>query len=115
MLTVTDKARTLLDKYFEDKEPAPLRIHVKDGGCAGQHLAVAALEPGDEAGDDDLVVDEAGYEFLIQPDLRQAVGEVTVDAAKWRFVVTGERPLPAANGCEGVKAPGGCQGCPSAG
>lgn len=100
MLTLKDNARKEFTEYFKDKDITPIRIYLASG-CGGARLGLAL----DEAVETDATVKDGEFTFVIDKELLDTTGAITIDADKGGagFTVTPEHPLPAATG--------GCGGC----
>jgi Fe-S cluster assembly iron-binding protein IscA len=101
MFAVTDNAKKELDAYFENKEKSPVRVYLAAGGCSGPRLALAL----DNAGTEDQVFDEQGFQFCIDKELLSQVQGVTIDAGYMGFIVESELPIASSGGCSS------CAGC----
>lgn len=95
MIELTDAARTELDGYFAEKEKAAIRIYLASGGCSGPRLALAL----DEAADTDEKYSCAGYDFIVDKDLAQEAGKMTVDMTYMGFQIQSGLKLPEGGGC----------------
>lgn len=105
MITVTENAGKELTAFFADKDKSPIRIFLGPGGCQGPRLALAL----DEATADDQVENTVGFDFVINKELLQSIGGVTIDASSMGFSVTPEIALASASGCSAC--PSGSSGC----
>ncbi len=112
MINVSENARQELTKYFADKDVQPIRVHLADGGCAGPRLSLALDEPRDG----DKSVEQGDFTFLINEELAQVSGEVTIDMSEYGFTVASENQIGgggcgcASSGSCGSAGSGGC-GC----
>ncbi|QGY40025.1 heme biosynthesis protein HemY [Pseudodesulfovibrio cashew] len=102
MITATDAAIKSLSMHFKDKDIQPIRVHLADGGCSGPRLSLAI----DELRDGDKSVEQGDFTFLIQSELAEVVGAITIDMSEYGFTLASEREVPGAGG--------GC-GCSSCG
>jgi len=102
MITITESARQELAKYFEGKTVEPIRVHLADGGCAGPRLSLAL----DQLRDGDTSVEQGDFTFLIQTELAEATGAVTIDMTEYGFQIASEN-LVGGGGC-GCSSSGGC-------
>ena len=101
MLTLNDSAREELEEYFADKDATPIRIFLA-GGCGGPRLALALDEPTET----DTVFNEGKFTFVVDKELLETTGSLTIDANARGFAVTSENPIASSGGgC------GGCSGC----
>lgn len=76
MLEVTEKANEMIKKFFEDKdEPSPIRIFLSQGGWSGPSLGMALDEPKD----DDEIVKDNGFTYLINKELFEQAKPINVD------------------------------------
>lgn len=99
MITVTDSAKQELTSFFEGKDIQPIRIHLADGGCGGMRLSLAL----DKLRDNDVSEDHGAFTFLIQQELADATGEVTIDMTQYGFTIDSEKSVGG----------GGCGSCTS--
>lgn len=103
MITVTESARKELTTYFEGKTIEPIRVHLADGGCSGPRLSLAL----DEVRDGDKSVEQGAFTFLIQEELAEATGAITIDMSQYGFQIASENPMAGGSGC-GCSSGGGC-------
>ena len=76
MFEVTEKANEMISKFFEGKDEVnPIRIFLSQGGWSGPSLGMALDEPKD----DDEVVKNNGFTFLINKDLYEQAKPINVD------------------------------------
>ncbi|SHO48286.1 IscA/HesB family protein [Desulfopila aestuarii] len=113
MLEVTAEAHDKLTEYFKENNlTSSLRIFLNHGGCSGPTLGLAL----DEAKAEDERFEQQDLQFLIEKNLLQQCGSITVDyinAGKQSgFSIRPSTPLPGAGGgCSaGSCGSGGC-GC----
>jgi len=102
MITVTESAQKELTTYFADKEVQPIRVHLGGGGCSGMALTLAL----DEVRDGDKTVENGDFTFLINEELADASGEVTIDMSQYGFTINSEKEVGGGGGCGGCG--GGC-------
>lgn len=105
--TVTAQALALLDRYFSENDPAPMRLVHATGGCAGERLTLTLenASPGTE----DEALERSGYQFTVARDLLAKARPVTVHANRLGFVIDSGMPL-AQGGCAScTSCPGGYQ------
>ncbi|WP_319541873.1 IscA/HesB family protein [uncultured Pseudodesulfovibrio sp.] len=99
MINVTESAQKELTTYFADREVQPIRVHLADGGCAGMKLSMAL----DEVRDGDKSFEHAGFTFLINEELSEAAGTVSIDMTDYGFAIDSEKQIGGGGG--------GCSGC----
>jgi len=79
-VVITPNASAEVKKFMEQEgvDPAKggLRVSVQPGGCSGFKYGLL-IE--DEAADDDLVVDQAGWRVFVDPFSAQYLNGVTID------------------------------------
>jgi iron-sulfur cluster assembly protein len=76
MFEVTEKANEMISKFFEGKDEVnPIRIFLSQGGWSGPSLGMALDEPKD----DDEVVKNNGFTFLINKELYEQAKPINVD------------------------------------
>ena len=76
MFEVTEKAHEMIQKFFEGKDEInPIRIFLSQGGWSGPSLGMALDEPKD----DDEVVKDNGFTFLINKELYDQAKPINVD------------------------------------
>nr|WP_321255129.1 IscA/HesB family protein [uncultured Pseudodesulfovibrio sp.] len=97
MINVTESAQKELTTYFADREVQPIRVHLADGGCSGMRLSLAL----DEVRDGDKSVEHGGFTFLINEELSQASGTVSIDMTDYGFAIDSENQIGG----------GGCGSC----
>ncbi|MFW5487855.1 MAG: IscA/HesB family protein [Desulfovibrio sp.] len=101
MLEMTDTAREEIEKYFADKEKAPIRIFLASG-CSGASLALALDEPNDT----DEQGEVNGITFVMDKELYDQAKPLTLDIGPMGFQVLSSLELPSGGSCSG-----GCSGC----
>jgi Fe-S cluster assembly iron-binding protein IscA len=108
MITITESAQNELTAYFEGKTVEPIRVHLADGGCSGPRLSLAL----DQLRDGDKSVEQGAFTFLIQEELAEATGDITIDMTQYGFQIASENPMGGGAGC-GCASSGGCSsgGC----
>ncbi|WP_432737135.1 iron-sulfur cluster biosynthesis family protein [Maridesulfovibrio sp. FT414] len=74
MLTLTDKAKEVLDQHFEAKEKEPIRIYIASA-CSGTRLALGI----DAAKDGDETINLEGYDFVIDKELLEQAKPMEID------------------------------------
>lgn len=94
MIILTIPAAQELAKSFSKRGPRPIRVFLEDLGCSSLKLALGA----DMQREGDHVVEQAGYTLLINEELAEAVGTVTIDAGQFGFTISSERS-PSGGGC----------------
>ncbi len=99
MLEVTDTATTQIAEYFKDKDVAPIRIFLNEGGWGGPGLAMALDEPKDT----DNVFDIDGYKYIVNKEFMDKVQPVKVDFLGFGFKLS--------CAVEFGQSGGGCSGC----
>ena len=67
----------------------PLRIEIQSSGCCDPSLSLIV----DTIRESDLVEEVDGVTFVVSPETRELVGEVTISCADDGFVLTSSRPL----------------------
>ena len=100
MFEVTENASDKIKELLKDKESAPIRIMMSQGGCSGPALGMAI----DEATEEDEVFDDRGLTYVIERDLYEEVKPLKVDYVK----------NPMGEGfsiSSGMPMAGGCEGC----
>ncbi|MFN3527354.1 MAG: HesB/IscA family protein, partial [Paracoccus sp. (in: a-proteobacteria)] len=84
---VTDRAFARLAQINEGKPPVPLRVAILGGGCSGFQYDIRMDQPAD----DDLVLEGAGQQVLVDPVslpyLAGAVIDFTEELIGARFVI----------------------------
>lgn len=110
MITVTETATKELVSYFADKEVQPIRVHLGGGGCAGMQLTLAL----DEVRDDDNTVELDPFTFVINKELAEAAGEVTIDLSHYGFTIKSENEVGGGGSC-GCASSGTCGSAGSGG
>ncbi len=113
MLEVTAQAIEKLTEYLQANNiSSPLRLALMQGGCSGSSLGLAL----DEKKQTDELFTRQNLTFLVEKDLLQQCGSITVDYAeagnRSGFTITSAKPLPdTGGGCNpGSCGSGGC-GC----
>lgn len=109
MLNVTDLASEKLVEYLQANNiSSSLRVFVSQGGCAGPALILAL----DEMKPEDQVFNQNGLVFLVDNNLLDICGSITVDyvnaANRSGFSVRSANPLPG-GGCNSGSC--GSEGC----
>jgi len=113
MLEITTQASKKLIEYMQTNNiSSSLRIALMQGGCSGPSLGLAL----DEKKITDELFTRPNLTFLVEKDLLQQCGGITVDYAeagnRSGFTITSTKPLPqTGGGCNsGSCGSGGC-GC----
>lgn len=79
-VTITPAAETEVKKFMEAESVDPsrggLRVSVQPGGCSGFKYGLL-IE--DDAAEDDVIVDRAGYRVFVDPFSAQYLNGVTID------------------------------------
>ena len=84
MIEVTEAAAQQIAEYFKDKEIAPIRIFLNEGGWGGPSLAMALDEPKDT----DNVHDVNGFQFIMDQDFFEKAKPVKVDFLGYGFSIS---------------------------
>ncbi len=100
MINITDAAKQEFTNHFEGKEATPIRVYFADGGCGGMKLSLAL----DEVRDGDKSVEIDKFTFVINEELAEATGEVTIGMTDYGFTVDSEKTIAGGGG-------GGCGSC----
>lgn len=107
MVSLTTTARAELDNYFADKQKSPIRVYLNKGGCCGPSLTLAL----DEKRDEDDVFDLDGYTFVVEKQLAELAGPITVDLTDYGFAVSSNLKLEGgscgSSSCGGGSCGGG--------
>lgn len=109
MINVTPPAIQAFSDHFKDKDTQPIRIHLVDGGCSGMRLSLAL----DEKRDEDLAVEQEGFQFVVNSELAEATGELSIDMTEYGFMVNSEKNV-GGGGCASGSC-GSSGGCSSSG
>lgn len=105
MINVTNTAKQEFSNHFEGKEIVPIRVYLAEGGCSGMSLSLAL----DETRDGDKTVDVEPFIFVINEELAEATGEVTIDMTQYGFTVGSEKQIGGGSGgCSSCASAGGC-------
>jgi len=67
----------------------PVRIEIQSSGCCDPSLSLIV----DTIRESDLVEEVDGVTFVVSPETRELVGEVTISSTDDGFVLTSSRPL----------------------
>lgn len=99
MLEVTSAASEKLIEYMKENNiSSSLRIFLNQGGCSGPALSLAL----DEANSEDDLFEQNNLKFLIEKDLLQQCGSITVDfidaGSQSGFIIRSATPIPGAGG-----------------
>lgn len=84
MIEVTEAATQQIAEYFKDKEIAPIRIFLNEGGWGGPSLAMALDEPKEN----DSVYDVNGFQFIMDKDFYEKAKPVKVDFLGYGFSIS---------------------------
>ncbi len=105
MLEVTESAIINVKEYLnQEKIESSVRIFVMSGGCSGPSLGLAL----DEARESDLLFEQDGINFLVEKELAESCGAITVDfrdagsgcgCSGGGFSINSEKPLAEGEGC----------------
>lgn len=113
MLEITTQANEKLIEYMQANNiSSSLRVALMQGGCSGPSLGLAL----DEEKPTDELFSRQNLTFLVEKDLLQQCGSITVDyteaGSRSGFTITSTKPLPeTGGGCSsGSCGSGGC-GC----
>ena len=74
MLTLSEKAKEVLDQHFADKDKEPLRIYIASS-CGGSRLTLGV----DSAKEGDKTITLEGYDFVIDEELLEQAKPVAID------------------------------------
>ena len=111
MITLTESAKGQLEKYFADKDRSDIRVFIASGGCSGPRLSLAL----DEAGDGDKRFESDGFGFVVDNELAEAAGGLTIDMTYYGFTVEALNDLGLGGACNpggcGTESGCGCGGC----
>lgn len=102
MIKVTDSAIQGINDHFDGKDPQPIRVYLADGGCSGPQLSLAI----DELRDGDKSQEQGSLTFLINGELADATGQVTIDMSEYGFTIDSENVIGGGCGC--ASSGGGC-------
>ncbi len=99
MIQVTESAQQAIKAFMQEKQlDSALRVFMQQGGCSGSALRLSL----DEANDGDESVQVAGLTYIIDKQLSQITGDVTVDyvddGMRQGFMLTSAQALPGAGG-----------------
>lgn len=98
MFEVSEAATKELLDYFKDKEPAPMRVFLKEKSCGGPRLVLGI----DEQTEHDRVFEIQGLTYVVDKNFLNEIQPVKVDFINKMFQVTGSKDFGA-----------GCAGCDS--
>ncbi|GAB7080967.1 iron-sulfur cluster biosynthesis family protein [Megalodesulfovibrio paquesii] len=99
---LTDSAKAMLTRYFQEHPATPIRLEYAEGGCAGPRLQLRLASTAAQLNDLRLECD--GFAFIVDAALLQAAAPVTIDAGRLTFAITSRLQLEGA-------ACGSCKGC----
>lgn len=94
MFSLTERAKTQLERYFAEQEKSPIRVYMA-AGWGGPRLALAL----DEQRENDKVFDVDGFTFLVEESLFDSAAPITVDLNEMGFIVRSKLPMDASGGC----------------
>ena len=106
MVEVTEAASQQIAEYFKDRDVAPIRIFLNDGGWGGPSLAMALDEPKET----DNVYDVNGFQFIVDKEFYEKAQPVTVDFLGYGFKISSSIEFGPANSACGScgSSSGGC-------
>lgn len=102
MLEVTQAASEQIAAYFEEREVAPIRVFLHEGGCCGPDLAMAL----DEAKDSDEVFDIGGFQYVVDKEFLETAKPIKVDFQETGFKLTAG--ITFSSGCNTCGSDGCC-------
>ncbi len=102
--TVTPQALVILERYFREHPPSPMRLIHTTGGCAGERLALSLEDT--QPGIDDTSIEQDGYQFTVPHELLRKASPITIDANRLGFIIHSSMEL-SQGGCSS------CTSCPS--
>jgi Fe-S cluster assembly iron-binding protein IscA len=94
MVKLETSAGQAIKAFFAEKGfKRPLRIHLQSTGCCDPSLGLS-VDPIQES---DLIQEVDGLTFIISPETRELVGEVTIsymdEIGRQGFVITSSKPV----------------------
>ena len=104
MVEVTEAASQQIADYFKDREVAPIRIFLNDGGWGGPSLAMALDEPKET----DNVYDVNGFQFIMDKDFDEKAKPVTVDFLGYGFKISSSIEFGQGSACSSCGSGSGC-------
>lgn len=102
MLRVTKSATDKIAEYFIDKEIAPIRIFLHEGGCAPASLALDV----DKIKITDTVFDIDGFQFIVDEDFLREAEPIKIDYTRSGFQF--DCGLELEDGCEACSTSDSC-------
>ncbi len=103
MINVTKTAQEMVQAYFEDNPPQPVRIFITSG-CGGSQLAMAL----DEIKPTDTIFTHGGIEYIMETDLLEQASPVEVEYMGTGFKISSQ--LELGGGCSSCGTNGSCCG-----
>lgn len=95
MIRLTLPAAQELATQFQGTQPRTIRVYLEDMGCSTMQLALAL----DTLRDGDRSVEQDGLILVINEELSDAVGTVTIDSGQFGFIISSERSVAGGCGC----------------
>jgi Fe-S cluster assembly iron-binding protein IscA len=94
MVKLEARASQAIKAFFaENRLHRPLRIHLQSTGCCDPSLCLSV----DQIQESDLIQELDGLTFIISPETREVVGEVTIsyvdEIGRQGFVITSSKPV----------------------
>jgi Fe-S cluster assembly iron-binding protein IscA len=94
MVKLETSAGKAIKAFFSEKGfQGPLRIHLQSTGCCDPSLCLSV----DHIQESDLIQEVDGLTFIISPETREVVGEVTIsymdEIGRQGFVITSSKPV----------------------
>jgi Fe-S cluster assembly iron-binding protein IscA len=94
MVKLETGASQAIKAFFAEKGfEGPLRIHLQSSGCCDPSLSLSV----DQIQESDLIREVDGLTFIINPETRELVGEVTIsymdEIGRRGFVITSSKPV----------------------
>ena len=102
MFTVTETAQKEIARFFENREPAPIRVFLNSSGCGGPQLAMAV----DERKKEDTHYVISGMEYVVDTDFLNQAQPLVVDFKEIGFVI--DSSLKLESGCSSCGSHGSC-------
>lgn len=94
MIQLTLPAAQALASQFSGSQPRTIRVYLEDMGCSSMQLALAL----DTARENDRSYDQDGFTLVINEELAEAVGTVTIDSGQFGFTISSEKSVTG-GGC----------------
>lgn len=102
MVEVTASASSQIAEYFKDKEIAPIRILINEGGCGGPVLAMAL--------DDQKVTDDVfeidGFTYIVDKLFMEKASPIKIDFLPNGFKL--DCAIKFTSGCSNCGTTGSC-------